>query len=109
LTFWQDASSRWFSFLVQPDPRSGREPPSIFQRTTGHPPHTFVERLRHIAEEATLTIIVLLFIAGVHWVAETVHVEQRTLLRHLRISDFLDLAHAANMARLVLFSFGLRI
>ena len=71
--------------------------------------HTFVERLRHIAEEATLTIIVLLFIAGVHWVAETVHVEQRTLLRHLRISDFLDLAHAANMARLVLFSFGLRI
>ena len=71
--------------------------------------HTFVGRLRHVAEEATLTIVVLLVIAGIHWIAETAHVEQRTLLRHLRIADFLDLAHAANMARLVLFSFGLRI
>jgi hypothetical protein len=73
-------------------------------------PHTkFIERLRHIVEEAALTIIVLLLIAGIHWVAEASEVEQRTLLRHLRVADFLDLAHAANMARLVLFSFGVRV
>jgi hypothetical protein len=71
--------------------------------------HTFADRLRHVAEEATLSTVVLLVIAAIHWIAETAQVEQRTLLRHLRVADFLDLAHAANMARLVLFSFGLRI
>lgn len=70
---------------------------------------TFSQRLKHIAEETVVTLAILLALALVHYVAAVVHVENVVLFSRVKVGDFLNLAHAANMARLVLFSIGLKV
>jgi len=73
------------------------------------PEGTFRDRLRHIGEEAALATAVLVALAAIHFIADLLEVADVSLVASLKVSDFLKLAHAANMTRLVLLSLGYRV
>lgn len=69
----------------------------------------FAAELRHIGEETGLTLAVLCSLALVHASAKYLGVGSQPIVAQFKVDDFLNVAHAANLVRLVGLSFGVKI
>ena len=81
----------------------------LWLRIRSKPNTTFKERIRDVAQEMAIALLIIIGLAAVHYLAGTFRVNNLVLVAHITVDDFLNLAHAAILSRLVLLSLGLRV